>query len=327
MTASMKYTSKALYLILLLVITNCSAIPGKQKIMPDNVDQIGLFTNGKTITIENNKSYFIGTINGDWSKKQALTKLGLEFVDITLSSDKGVYLIGGTTFSTPDGIKAYRGRTVLINSLNKIITQWNYNSTFNSAGLIEDGLIGSTGNNIYRLKSNGSTELVHKRKRSTLISIVLDDNDNLIICNPYELRKSNTPFMKFGCYKGTEWEFEGQWYNPTIKFKTNPISCGKWLIEATQKEFNKKITRIKARNLSTGKLINEREVPGANHILCINNKSIMLNTSLTGLSLPDLAPAETYTCHNNEPVKSIKQSSAITVCLTEKGNIGKLLKK
>lgn len=325
MTYTMKVIQNTLFLTLLLAIANCSASTNKLSANPTDIEQIGLFANGKVIAIEKTSSYFIGETRGVWSEKYQLKTLGLEFVDFTLTSNDGVYLMGGTTLKNKEGIILTKGRTVLLDTSNKVIEQWDYDANFNSAVMSKGDLIGSTGNNIYRLEHNGKKSLIHKRTRSTLISIVKDNKDKIIICNPYALRKSNTPFLKYGCFKENEWEFEGEWYSSTLTVHTEPKSCGKWLVEPVQKEFNKSITGIKVRDLKTGILIHEREVTDTNRFLCINNKSIMLGSSLASYSLPDLKPAEAYSCHNNEPVKSIMQSGKIATCLTEQGNIGKLV--
>jgi len=322
----MKVIHNILFVCFLLTVTNCVAVTGttQHNSNPSNINHIGLFENGKLIVIGKDNKYQIGKFNGIWSKKFPLQKTGLDFVNFTLSSDKGVFLIGGLKHKSEETLVYYRGRTVLIDNDNNLINKWDYDSTFNSAELFNGDVVGSTGNNIYRLKKDGKTDLIHKRNRKTLISIVLDENGNTIICNPRTARKVNTLTSKFGCYKGSEWDFNGRWYDSTNKYHTEPVRCGKWLIEPVQNGFNKDITGLKVRDLNTGKLINERTVSGVNRFLCINNKSIIVNTSLTSYSLPDLKPAESFSCHGNEPVKSIMNFGELTACLTEQGNIGKL---
>lgn len=303
---------------LVFLMTNCAATPTGQISTPGTINQIALFEDGQVIALGNEGEYFIGDISGNWSIQSKLSDLRLEFVDFTRSSEQGVYLIGGYTESV-DGIVVTRGRTVLIDSTNKVIESWNYEANFNSAMVSGGGLIGSTGNNIFRLGKNGDLDPMYKRERSTLISVMVANNDEIIICNPYELRKSNTPFQKFGCFKGGDWEFEGQWFASTSKVNTEPQLCGDWIVEVVQEKPNGAISGIRIRDVENGKLRNEMSINGGSSLICTGNKVTVLGSEAANYLLPELSSAPASKCGRS--VKSELRYNGKTMCLTDQGDV------
>jgi hypothetical protein len=317
----MKNFTSSFLLILVFSITSCTLVASRQLPSPEKIIQIDAFEDGKILAIGFSGNYFINDISGHWSHGMKLSDIGLEFIDFTRSSKRGIFLIGGRSVKDHDGTSATIGRTVFIDSDNHIIHEWDYEANFNSVHLSNGDLVGSTGNDVFRLLKNGEVSLMHKRHRSTMISVMVAKDGSLIICNPYALRHSNTPFLKYGCYQGDEWEFEGQWYASTRKMKTEPQVCGNWIVEVVQNERNAPISGIKTRDLQTGELKHEINIEGGSSLICIDNKIILLGKNRFTYSLPELSPVKESFCNGNKSVKSLIQSNGKAICLTSEGEL------
>jgi hypothetical protein len=123
-----------------------------------------------------------------------------------------------------------------------------------------------------------------------------------------------------------DWSFTGKWYPTDETTNTAPISCGSWLIEALQDQYDSPLTGIIVRDILTGSSIKKMSMPDFQRFFCINDSEVMTNSSLQSYALPDMTPANTYSCHENEMVVSIKKGSGQSICLTTSGYIGKLKK-
>ena len=311
-----------------LSLLSCTAFANKNYVPPSQIEHIAIFPDEKILTVShvNNKElYHIGEINGPWSDAYQVSVLGMEYVTFALVSDDGVYISGEVANKKPGSNTYYTGRTVLLDTHNKIKKFWNHDIGFNSAYIYNNEVIGSTGNKIYKLLKTGEVKILHKRKRKTLITLATDKKGELIICNSLPVGKVTTIGFKFGCYKGNDWEFSGSWFGANSDYHTTPIVCGNWLIEAVQKKYRTDFSKLKVRHVNTGEIATEQEITQVTRFSCADDNHILFNTSNTGYSLPDLKPTIKYSCHNNEIIKSIKQSGELTVCLTEQGNIGKLI--
>jgi len=326
----MKTVKHFIFLSFYLCVLSCTAFADKQYNQPSKADHIALFPDNKILAVsyENNKEiYRIGELGGAWSDTYQISDLGMEYVTFTLPSDNGVYISGEVANKKAGSNTNYTGRTVLINKNNKLIKTWDYDLGFNSVFAFNNDIIGSTGNKVFKLLQSGKVELMHQRNRKTLITLALGKQGELIICNNLPIGKRSTIGFKFGCNKADDWEFTGYWHGADNVFNTAPIRCGDWLIEAEQKKFRTHFSKLKIRNIDTGKLLTEQEIPKVSSFICADNNHLLLNTSNTGYSLPELTPAIEYSCHGEEKIKSIKHAKSLSICLTEQGNIGKLKAK
>jgi len=322
-----KAINRLIFVPLYLCLVSCTVFAGKPFNQPTKIDHIEIFPDKKILAVsyENNKDvYRIGELNGTWSDAYQISKLGMEYVTFTTASNNGIYVSGEVANKNTGSNTYYTGRTVLLNKNNKVLKAWNHELGFNSAFNFNNDIIGSTGHEILQLLQTGKVNILHQRKRKTLITLALAKQGELIICNSLPIGKRSTIGLKFGCYKNKDWEFSGFWHSSDNDFKTIPIRCGNWLIEAEQKKYRTYFSKLKIRDIETGELLTEKKRANVSGFSCTDNKHLLLNTGNIGYSLPELEPAIEYNCHGKELIKSIKHLDNLSICLTEQGNIGKL---
>ncbi|VAW58632.1 hypothetical protein MNBD_GAMMA11-898 [hydrothermal vent metagenome] len=300
------------------------------KTAPFPIEEVAFFPNRKVFSVSYvNYQYFYQIKDPDkgWSPPVKVDTLGMESVSFALTASEGIYISGMVENKRVNENSYYTGRTVLLNSNNKTLKHWDHSSRFRSASMFNDEVIGSTGNEILRLRKSGEVEIIHKRKRYTLITLILDRQGNKIICNSTPIGRKiplYVPIPKYGCYKEDGWEFSGRWVSSSYTHQKAPIRCGNWLIESVQLKRNTPFDKIKVRNINTGELINELAVKSVDSFSCVDENHLLMNNNNISYSLPDLEPVAELSCYNNEIIKTVIHSDRTTLCLTEKGHIGEL---
>ncbi len=293
---------------------------------------IEVFNNEKIIAIDNAGKYQIGNVRSDWSKVYDIQEKGLSTLEFTTTTSSGVFLIGSESHPdsedrTANGVY-YTGLIILVDSNNKTLRAWRSSTNFLHVSTFHNQLTLTSFDGIYTLTSDGDIELLdHNNKRHWLTSI-RNHQGELILCNSLiEAKAALFTTGPAGCSNAENWSFDapwhssnrssntstndwsftGKWYPADETTNTAPISCGSWLIETVQDQYDSPLTGIIVRDILTGSAIKKISMPDFQRFFCINDSEVMINTSLQSYALPDMTPANSYSCHENEMLASIKK--------------------
>ncbi len=316
----LKQLTLALFLIISSVNTAC--VSQTLEIKPVKIEALH---NANIYAMDKNGKYQIGNINGTWSKIYDIQEKGLSLLDHLATTDSGILLIGSESHLGSDKSTYYTGLITLIDSDNKTIKQWHHKTNFLHVSSYKNQILLTSFDGIYSLNINGKIQSIKKNTKRNKLSLLHDNQGNLITCHPKSPSKNS--FFSAGnatCEKKDGWIFEGNWYASNDLYITRPLVCGSWLIEPVQMQNKSPTSEVNIRNIETGKTHTKQKIPDAQRFFCIKNSELMFNTTGQSYSLPDMKIKNKYFCYKKELIISIKTSKNKTICLTSNGHIGEL---
>lgn len=333
-------------LLCFVCFTSTACADNTLLIKPEMID---VYNNDKIIAIDDAGNYQIGNAPSNWSKVYDIQEKGFSTLEFMVTTDTGMFLIG--TESHPDledrtanGVY-YTGLIALVDSNNKTIREWRTNTDFLHVNAFHNQLTLTSFDGIFTLTANSDIEQIDNNDKRHWLTSIRNHQGELIVCNSLiEAKAALSTTGSAGCSNAknwsfdapwhssnsssttskNDWSFSGKWYPSDETTITAPIICGSWLIESVQDQYDSPLTGIIVREITSGSLIKEKSMPDFQLFFCINDSEVMTNTSLRSYALPDVTQANTYSCHENEMVVSIKKSSDQSICLTTSGHIGKL---
>lgn len=314
----------ALTLFLIVSSINTACVSQTLKIKPIKIE---VFHNSYVYAMNENGKYQIGSINGTWSKIHDIQEKGLSLLEHLTTTDSGILLIGSESHLDSDKSTYYTGLITLINSDNKTIKEWRHKTNFLHVSSYKNQILLTSFDGIYSLDIDGKIQPIMKNIKRNKLSLLHDNEGNLIICHPTSPSKNS--FFSTGnatCEKEDGWQFEGSWYAPNDIYIPRPIVCGSWLIEPIQIKNKQPISGVIIRNIKTGEINTKQKIPDAQQYFCVNDSELIFNTSVQSYSLPNLKLKTKYVCYKKELIISIKTSKNKTICLTTNGHIGELQK-
>lgn len=275
--------------------------------------------------VDGSGKYQIGSLDGQWSAIHDIKEKGLSLLDVTVTTDSGVYLVGSESHLDSEQNLFYTGLIVLIDSGNETLKKWRHDSNFTHASELQNRITLTSYDGVFSIERGGAIQQIAENIKRQRLSSLLDSSGDLILCNAL-LPTKNAVFTTgpAGCFKPGEWSFTGIWYPSNESYVTDPIACGSWLIEPVQSQYNSPISGINVRDGSTGSLVKVFKTSGAKRFFCINNSEILFDNNTQSYSLPDMEKGNKYSCRENESIISLKHHQRESICLTSSGYLGKL---